>query len=51
MGEIVGMAASLCKRHDVMPRDIHQDHLSELQGLMRVGVGKDPAAAAKPYRH
>ncbi len=51
MGEVVGMAASLCKKHDVMPRDIYQDHLAELQGLMRVGVGKDPAAAAKPYRH
>lgn len=44
------MAASLCKKHDVMPRDIYQDHLGELQDLMRVGVGKDPAAA-KPYRH
>jgi len=51
MGEVVGMAASLCKKHDVTPRDIYHDHLAELQGLMRVGVGKDPAAAAKPYRH
>lgn len=43
MGEIVGMAASLCKKHDTTPRQIYEQHLAELQGLMRLGVGKAPA--------
>ena len=34
MGEIVGMAASLCKKHDVNPRAVYTDHLGELQALM-----------------
>lgn len=37
MGEIVGMAASLCAKHNVMPRDIYTGHLKELQSLMTTG--------------
>ncbi|MCX6873325.1 MAG: FAD-dependent oxidoreductase [Verrucomicrobia bacterium] len=48
MGEIVGMAASLCKQHDTSPRGIYQNHLGELQDLMRRGVGKPPAAKPDP---
>jgi hypothetical protein len=40
MGEVVGMAASLCKEHDVDPRGVYQDHLAELQALMTRGVGR-----------
>jgi len=40
MGEIVGMAASLCKKHACSPRNIFRDHLSELKALMKVGAGK-----------
>lgn len=40
MGEIVGMAAYLCKRHDTTPRWVYQDHLEELKELMKKGVGK-----------
>ena len=40
MGEVVGMAASLCKKHHTLPRTIYQQHLSELKELMRKGVGK-----------
>ncbi|MBN2451485.1 MAG: FAD-dependent oxidoreductase [Lentisphaeria bacterium] len=43
MGEVVGMAASLCKEHDTTPRAVYQDHLGELQDLMRRGTGKAPA--------
>ena len=42
MGEIVGMAASLCKEHDVDPRGVYKDHLDELKELMQQGVGKLP---------
>jgi hypothetical protein len=46
MGEIVGMAASLCKRHDCTPRAVYEQHLNELKQLMERGVGKQATAAA-----
>ena len=39
MGEVVGMAASLCHKHDVLPRQIYTTHLDELKQLMQRGVG------------
>ena len=39
MGEVVGMAASLCKKHGCDPRAIYTDHLDELKALMEKGVG------------
>lgn len=39
MGEVVGMAASLCKQHDVKPRAVYTDYLEELKSLMQKGVG------------
>lgn len=39
MGEVVGMAASICKRHKVLPRSVYADYLSELKELMKRGVG------------
>jgi hypothetical protein len=41
MGEVVGMAASLCKKHDTKPRQIYFHYLGELIELMKEGVG-DP---------
>jgi FAD dependent oxidoreductase len=41
MGELVGMAASLCKAHACSPRQIYQAHLDELKGLMTIGVGRN----------
>lgn len=40
MGEVVGMAASLCKEYGTTPRGVYQNHLPELKGLMQKGVGK-----------
>jgi hypothetical protein len=40
LGEVVGMAASLCRKHGVNPRGIYQRHLDELKSLMREGVGQ-----------
>lgn len=40
MGEVVGMAASICKQHNVLPRAVYTDYLSELKNLMQKGVGK-----------
>ena len=40
MGEVVGMAASVCKEMDCSPRDVYRLHLSKLQARMIQGVGK-----------
>jgi len=40
MGEVLGMATSLCKKHNTNPRGIYQHHLEELKKLMKRGVGK-----------
>ncbi len=39
MGEVVGMAASLCKKHACNPREIYTHHFDELKALMQKGVG------------
>lgn len=41
MGEVVGMAASLCNKHNVLPRGVYQKHLAELKDMMRQGAGID----------
>jgi hypothetical protein len=46
MGEVVGMAASLCKQHDCTPRAVYQQHLDELKQLMTQGVGRLDVKAA-----
>jgi len=45
MGEIVGMAASLCKQHDCNPRAVYEQHLDKLKQLMERGVGRQPPRA------
>ena len=41
MGEVAGMAASLCRRYRTSPRGVYQSHLEELKQLMRQGVARD----------
>jgi hypothetical protein len=48
MGEIAGMAASLCKKHDIDPRAIYANRLEDLKALMRIGAGKKSPASAGP---
>ena len=38
MGEVIGMAASICKDHRCSPRAVYQKHLPELKALMTAGV-------------
>ena len=38
LGEVVGMAASLCKKHQVQPRAIYRSYFDELKVLMEKGV-------------
>lgn len=40
MGEIVGMAAAICKQYDCSPKEVGQRYLAELQRRMKRGVGK-----------
>ena len=40
MGEVVGMAASICHKYSCTPREVYQSHLDELKPLMKEGVGK-----------
>jgi hypothetical protein len=39
MGEIVGMAALLCKQHNTDPRGVYESYLPDLFRLMESGVG------------
>ena len=41
MGEVVGMAASIARRHDTTPRGVYQSHLDELKVLMKKGIGRE----------
>lgn len=49
MGEVVGMAAEICKRRDATPRMVYANYLDELKAHMQRGVGKLGApATVKP---
>lgn len=46
MGEVLGMAASIAKKHHVTPREIYSSLMPELIALMEKGVG-NPALPNK----
>jgi hypothetical protein len=48
MGEVVGMAAALCREHNTTPRGVYEAHLADLQSLMQRGVGRPPPAPLTP---
>ena len=39
MGEVVGMAAAVCKKNDCLPRDVYTTYFGDLKELMLRGVG------------
>ncbi len=45
MGEVLGMAASLCKQHSTTPRGVYEKYLDDLKALMQRGVGKEDLEA------
>jgi hypothetical protein len=47
MGEVVGLAAALCKRHSVPPRAIYEWHLDDLKASLKRGVAPNPAFVRK----
>ncbi len=40
-GEVVGLAASVCKAHGALPRDVYQKYFPELQELMKKGAAAE----------
>lgn len=40
MGEVVGMAASICSRNSCSPRLVYTEHLYDLKAMMKEGAGK-----------
>ncbi|MCE5346911.1 MAG: FAD-dependent oxidoreductase [Bacteroidales bacterium] len=38
MGEVVGMAASVCKKYNALPRDVYDKYLEDLKKLIADGV-------------
>ena len=44
-GEVIGMAADICRRRACLPRQIYQTYFEELKGLMDKGIGD----STKPY--
>ena len=49
MGEVVGMAASLCKKYGATPREVYFYHLDELKRLMQKGVAKEGVEPTQGY--
>lgn len=49
MGEVVGMAASLCKKYGVAPRGVYRHHLNHLKLLMKEGVGDKTLPNTQKY--
>jgi len=39
MGEVVGMAASVCTEKSVKPRELYGNYFSELEKMMKTGIG------------
>ena len=51
MGEVVGMAAAVCKNRDCLPRDVYAKHLDDLKALMEKGVASPtPKAFAATFK-
>jgi len=49
MGEVIGMAASVCNRHDITPRELYQDYFVEMEQLMIQGVGNPDLPKIQNY--
>lgn len=39
LGEVVGLAASVCKKRNCNPREIYHTHFNDLKKLMQIGAG------------
>ena len=49
MGEVIGMAASVCKTHDALPGEVCRSWFPELEKLMTTGTGNPDLPAIQDY--
>lgn len=49
VGEVVGMAASICNGHGTLPRSVYTDYLDELKALMEKGTGRTDIPYTQTY--
>lgn len=49
MGEVIGMAASVCKKHNTDPRGVYTNHLEDLKQLMMKGTGNPELPKIQNY--
>lgn len=49
MGEVIGMAASVCKQHNTDPRGVYTNHLEDLIQLMQKGTGNPELPKIQNY--
>ena len=49
LGEVVGMAAKVCRDNECLPRDVYTHHLDELKTRMEKGVGTGRAQPPQDY--
>ena len=49
MGEVVGMAARVCKDYGCLPRGVYENHLDDLKALMAKGVGTGKPQPPQDY--
>lgn len=49
MGEVIGMAASVCKDRGVSPRGVYQNHFADMEKLMKKGVGNASLPFTQDY--
>ncbi|HET6557683.1 MAG TPA: FAD-dependent oxidoreductase [Prolixibacteraceae bacterium] len=49
MGEVIGMAASVCKNNQCSPRDVYSNYMKELINLMHKGVGNPKLPKIQNY--
>ncbi len=49
MGEVIGMAASVCKKYNTDPRGVYTNHLEDLKQLMQKGTGNPKLPKIQNY--
>jgi len=49
MGEVVGMAALICRKYDVLPRAVYNTYFTELKELMSKGTGRADLPPSQDY--
>lgn len=51
LGEVIAMAAAICRRHDGLPREVYHQYWSELKSLMQAGIPMRLPHAYTPDDH